>query len=85
MKKLTCNVLQLLLGHVLLLLGCLPVPFGDGLVEELVDTVDHVSPHQSETSEAATVHHTNCQGRTIYFLLVKITMVYFKVMKIQFI
>jgi hypothetical protein len=33
-----------------------------------VDAVDDVSPNQSETSEAATVHHTNCQRGTIYFL-----------------
>jgi hypothetical protein len=76
---------QLLLGHVLLLLGCLPVPFGDGLVEELVDAVDDVGPHQGETSKAATVHHTNCQWRTIYFLLVKITIVYFREMTFQLI
>ena len=54
--------------HFLLFRG-LSVPLGDGLIQKLVDGVDHVRSHQCETTETATVHHTNSQRRTIHLLL----------------
>ena len=54
--------------HFLLFRG-FSVPLGDGLIQKLVDGVDHVRSHQCETTETATVHHTNSQRRTIHLLL----------------
>ena len=54
--------------HFLLFRG-LSVPLGDGLIQKLVDGVDHVRSHQCETTETATVHHTNSQRRAIHLLL----------------
>ena len=41
---------------------------GDRLVQELVDAVDDVGPHQREPAETAAVHHADRQRRTINFL-----------------
>ena len=55
-------------SHAPLLLRGLPVAPCDGLVEELVDAVDDVGPHQGEAAEAAAVDHPDGQRRAVHLL-----------------
>ena len=51
-----------------LLLLHLPVPLGDGVVEELVDAVDDVGADEGEAAEAAAVHDADRQRGAVDLL-----------------
>jgi hypothetical protein len=51
-----------------LLFGCLPVFFGDGVVQKLVNCVDDMCAHKGEATKAPTIHNSYGQWRTIDFL-----------------